>query len=614
MLRAIPASLVRAGLVAACVGCGAAPLPREARSDVMDRLVAALPRGAASCVLTAPRWVSDQRRAVLEGASRESTLGWSRTPHVAASVRCRYEGAREGTVVRAWIDGEIALDALPMHVRAEGAPCEADTCDWPVARIDGEFVEIVSEGVEAGPERGAEAELARLLSQHPRALEIVVSDAEVRVLALDGEALREIVRDDAGRFDRTLSWDEIEVRAEDQRIRREHALRGEPTRTVVPLESIDFLDDAHLRAQLSARLERAARRRRAAVDAELEAVARAALERRSEDLGVVDLALEALRRTGHVDDALAWVERLARSEDHDEERAARVRSRGWAIAIRAEHPSAAARLIEAGLATPEDAETMSEALAGALAGLPDGRVAARAHVEPYELDRAVRHLRGVTAGATLTPITTDVALAPAGLVPTLLALMSETPFEPGLEVEVSARFSVSAVTSGVAVLEPSARFVVLPEIGVFAAGATLGAEIVVVADPFAAPGDGPFTLVVRIGPAGAPVSELAVAGEVRRGRVHLTAVSPAARGWDWERLGRDVVGPFATALERRFPDAQVEWEGEPRALRAMASDVRAFGYGECELEADVARCTVRPGQGLWMVLIAARSLGALPPE
>lgn len=600
------------------LGCAGAPDPAPSATeiDVAGLLIAPMPPGATSCVATAPYLVSDLRRAVLGEVSQADALGWARSPHVAAYARCRYEGERTGAVWRVLIDGEVPLEALPMHVRRAGEPCEADACDWPVAELDGAVIEVRSPGLSAGGPEAAEAELLDLWERTPHTLEISVSGEDTRVLALHPSGVRVSRATEGGPRYEVLSWDQVEVAADDRRLRRDRAVHGGIEWRVVPLESIDFLDETAVARQLELRLDRLRRRsgRAAAAEDELASLALAALERRSEDLSVVDLAVEALRRLGRTSEALDRLDRLAIEHDHDPEAVRRVRARAWALALRAGDVSAGERLAQAGLASAGDgAEALRMALVGAVSRTPVASPGAPP-LDPLDVEEEVRTWRAMVGSGAVTPLRAPVALAPLGIVPALLCLIAEDPFGEHTEVELAASFDVTSVVEGTVLISPALRLAVLPSLGVHARGATSLADAIhAMAEPFASPGVGPFVIVVRVGPSGAPTTEIRIEGTVRSGRVRVERVSPMAADWDWARLAEGLVTPFAEVVEHRFPDAEIRWaSADGRALSTLVSDLDAMGYAACETDGEEAICRPRAGLGLSAVLAGARSLGALP--
>jgi hypothetical protein len=600
----------------AALGCGASTervVPSASRTDVVGSLLEPMPRGASACVATAPYEVSEPEQRVLAEVGTADALGWRSGPSVIATAMCRYGGPRAGAVWRLLVDGEVDLGALPLRVREADAPCEADACDWPVARRDGPVLEIRSPGLTLDGGAGAERTLAALWSRIPHALEVSVGVDGARALSRAGGRVRERVESERERRATLLDWDELVVRAEDRRMRRERVLEAGDDRRLVACDEADFLDAEGIVEQLELRFERLERRReRSALEAELGACALMTLERRSEDRRAVSLALDALERIGQVGEALAWLDRMAVERDHDPEEARRAAAEAWALAARAADPSAGARLARAALVDAADPPARVEALRAALAGaLERGRAVGRA-ASPVEVEETVWRWRRLVSAGSASPLASPVRLPSLGVVPTLLCLVSDAPFEADTEIEVAATFDVASVVEGAIVAQPGFRLAVLPALGVHAVG-TGTVALEAMAEPFRSPGAGAFVVVVRARRGGGTVAELRLEGRVERGAVLVERVSPEAAAWDWNGLAEGVFAPFAAVLERRFPDPELRWRlDDHAALEALAADVEALGQARCSVDEGGVRCRVRPGRGLDAVLTAARSLGLLP--
>ena len=587
---------------------GAAHLEGGSARELGRTLLRGMPRGADRCVYTAPHLVSDRRRALLAEISEADALGWARSPHVAAYVRCRYQGAREMVVWRLAIDGELDREALPMHVRWEEA-CEADACDWPLARWDGEVLELRSPALVDRERAGVEAELRTLLARQPQILEARLREDAVTFFSLDEAGVREVRRDET-RHERVLAWEEVEVLAADRRLRREHALGAASERFLVA-DAVPWSDGDAVAAQLELRLERSRRRtseRRARVTAELSSFADEALLRRPEDGRVLELSLRLLSELGQIDDALARLDRARVEADFDEERRRWVMGLGWELAVRADHPSAALRLVEAGLAGDEDdarslAPLLAEALSRDVVG-PTSR---------SDVEAEILRMRALSGTAPLVTLERPVAMAPLGLLSALLALLADET----APVEIYASLDVASVPSAtVAVLRDGTALTMLPGRGMHAAHELGSLELFDAAsEALRSPGDGPFVVEIRIGPREAPSRVLRLSGTARRGRFSLEAVSSTASGWDWPRIARHLVTPFADAAELRFPSPELHWEGESDELLAQVeSELELMRLAECELGRRSLTCTARAGRHREAILGAARALEVLPIE
>lgn len=567
-----------------------------------------MPRGADTCVFTAPHLVSDRRRALLADMSEADALGWARTPHVAAYARCRYRGDREVVVWRVLIDGELSRDDLPMRVRWEEA-CEADACDLPIARWDGDVLELRSPVARrARSDRGAEGELLSLVGRESRVLEARASDAEVSYLALVEGGVREVARAEARR-ERTLAWEEIEILAGDRRLRREHALDTSSER-FSPIDAVSWSDGDAVVAQLELRLQRLRRRtvRRARGLEELLTFAQRALAERPQDGRVLELALSAYVEAGRIEEALALVDAAIVEADYAEERQAWARGLGWELAIGADHPSAAARLVAAGLASDEaDGRALAPLLAEALGRDVVGETSRAA------IEEEVRRMRALAAGPALTPLARPVVMAPLGLLQALVALTTEEPETAPLEI--FGTFDVEGVPSAtVAVLRDGTRLAMLPGRG-FHAAHELGALDLVDAasEALRSPGDGPFIVEIRVGPYDIPTTVLRLSGTARRGRVSIEAVSAMAARWDWSRIARHLVQPFADAAELRFPEPELRWEGESNErLEEVQGELEIMRLADCALARNVLTCTPRAARARDTILAAARALEVLP--
>ena len=607
-------------LCLAALGCGGAserllPGPGSAGIDVVRDLVEPMPAGASACVATAPHEVTEAQWRMLAEIGAADALGWRSGPRVLASVRCRYGGVRAGAVWRLLVDGPPDLAALPLRVRDAEAPCEADACDWPAARRDGAVLEIRSPGLTPAGHAGAERALAALWSRIPHAVEVSVGDDGARALSRVGDRVRELVQTDRERHITLLDWDELGVRAEDRRLRRDRALEAGTDRRILPRDEADFLDAEGVVQQFELRFERLGRRAdRPSAESELGAFALATLERRSEDHRAVSLALEALERLGRAGEGLAWLDRLAVERDHDPVEARRAAAEAWALAVRAADPSAGRRLARAGLVDAAEEPARVEALRAALAGaLERGRAAGRP-VEPVQVEEAVQRWRRLAAPGSTSPLAAPVRLPALGVVPALLCLGIDAPFEADTEIEVAAAFEVASVVEGAVVIQPGFRLAVLPSLGVHAVGpASEAVAIEAMAEPFRSPGAGAFVVAVRARRGGGSVAELRLEGRVERGVVLVERVSPEAAGWDWARLADGLVAPFAAVLERRFPDPELRWRIEDRGAReALVGDLDALGHARCAVDEGGVRCRAEPGRGLAAVLTAARSLGLVP--
>lgn len=579
---------------------------------MLAALVAGLPRGADQCVATAPLLTSDRRRAVLGAISHADALGWARVPHVAAYVRCRYRGDRERIEWRIAIDGELDREALPMHVRWDDGECEADECDWPIASFEDGVLSLRSP-IRTTERRttGAEAELAAIVLRQPHLLEARITDESVTVWLLDDRlGVRELRRDGEGaRLDRLYSWDELEVMGADHALRRDHARRDGDGRHVA-LDAMRWSDGDAVLAQLQLRLDRLRRRsgaRRTALQGELATFALRALEERSEDAAVVAAALAALVEADRADEALMRADRLVVEADFDPDEARRMRALGWELAVRAGHASAAARLVEAGLALDTDD---GEALAPMIAEALERDVAGP--TRPQDVESELLRIRALADGGTTVPLPSPVVLEPLGIVWGLVELAAEDPRTTPLEIVAVLPLSVIPSATVVA-LRDGTRMTALPGRALHVVRPAGGTEVLESAAPaLRGPGDGPFVVEVRVGPTDAPTRVLRLEGRVRRGLLSLERVSADAVGLDWDRIGRHLITPLASLAEHAFPPPELVFRGEPtEMLERVRGDLAVMRLAECSLRDATLRCAPRPGREHEAAVAAARALGVL---
>lgn len=599
-------------MVPLLLACGGAPAPVRSvpAPALLARLVADLPAGADQCVATAPHLVSDRRRALLEELSDADALGWARTPHVAAYVRCRYRARRESMVWRVIIDGELDREVLPMHVRWEGEACEADACDWPIASWDGSILTLRSPDADAVRGVGVETELRALVARLPEILEVRVSSESLHLRTLEEDGVRELRR--AGsRRERTLSWDEVEVLAADQRIRRERVLARASER-VLDEASLDWSDGDAIAAQLELRRARVSRRsgaRRGPAGDELARFALRALDERGADGRVLDLSLRALVEVGRIEDALARADRAAVECDFDPDRARAMRALGWELAVRGDSPSAAGRLVEAGLARdPDDARALAPLLAEAL----DREVVGP--TSRTDVEAEIRRLVALRAAEGLVALDRPVSISPLGIVPALVALLTMEP--ESSTIEVAAWLDVDVPVATVAVIPAGPHLTILPGRSMHALHIGGPLEVLdTAAEALRSPGDGPFALEMRLGPVDAPERVVRIEGRIRRGRLSLERVSSAIARWDWARIARHLVDVFGASLELRFPSPELSWSGEPEELlRQVGSELSMMHLAECSASAERVTCRPRAGRSRDAIIAAARALLVLPPD
>ncbi len=611
-MRAVRSALTTS-LVALLVACGARSEARPsdaASAPLLAELVADLPPGADQCVVTAPHLVSDRRRALLADLSDADALGWARTPHVAAYVRCRYRARRESVVWRMILDGELDREVLPMHVRWEGEPCSADACDWPIASWDGRVLRMHSPESDTVRGVGVEVELRTLVERSPHLLEARLSSESLHLRTLEADGIRE-VRRAGSRRELVLSWEEVEVLAADQRIRRERTLARASERAIDE-DALDWSDGDAVAAQIELRRARLARRsggRRTAAEGALADFALRAIEERGADGRVLDLALRALSDTGRLDDALARADRAAVECDFDPERSRAMRALAWELAVRGGSPSAPQRLIDAGLAEDEgDARALAPLLAEAL----DREVVGPTSRSDVEAE--VLRLAALSTSAPLVELDRAVTVPPLGLLPALVALLTSEP-EAGT-IEVAAWADVDVPVATVAVLPAGPRLSILPGRAMHALHVGGPLEVLDTAtEALRAPGNGAFALEVRLGPVDAPERVVRVEGQVRRGRLSIVRVSATAARWDWPRIARHLVEVFADSLEMRFPSPELTWSGEStELLRQVGSELSMMHLADCNASDARVVCTPRAGRSREAIIAAARALLVLPPD
>jgi hypothetical protein len=608
---------VAVALLIGSVACGGAAcgsgLP-EARVEVarplLARLVADLPPGADQCVVTAPHLVSDRRRALLAELTDADALGWARTPHVAAYVRCRYRSRRESIVWRMLIDGELDREVLPMHVRWEGDACEADACDWPVAAWDGSILSLRSPDTDAVRGVGVEVELRALVARMPQLLEARLTGESLRLRTLEDDGVRELRRGSARR-ELVLSWEEMEVLAADHRIRRERTLARASER-LLDGEALDWSDGDAIAAQLELRRARVSRRsaaRRGAAGEELARFALRAIEERGADARVLDLALRALVEVGRIDDALARADRAAIECDFDPERARAMRALGWELAVRGDSPTAAQRLVDAGLARdPDDARGLAPLLAEAL----DREVVGP--TSRTDVESEVLRLAALAVPGPLVALERPIAMSPVGVLPALVALVTMEP--EANTIEVAAWLDVDVPVATIAVIPAGPRLSILPGRAMHALHVGGPLEVLeTAAEALRAPGDGPFALELRLGAVDAPQQIVRIEGRIRRGRLSLERVSPALARWDWPRIARHLVEVFGDSLAPRFPASDLSWSGESaELLDQVGSELSMMHLAECNVSPERVVCTPRAGRSRDAIIAAARALQVLPPH
>jgi|GEM_PF-3088513 len=603
-----------AGLVSIVLllSCGGAPTRERtaATRPLLTQLVEDLPAGADQCVATAPHLVSDRRSALLAELSDADALGWARTPHVAAYVRCRYRARRESIVWRMLIDGELDRDVLPMHVRWEGEACEADACDWPIASWEAPILTLRSPDSDTVRGVGVEAELRTLVARLPQLLEVRLTSESMHLRTLEEDGVRELRRT-TSRRERVLSWDEVEVLAADQGIRRERTLARASER-LVDAAALDWSDGDAVAAQLELRRARVARRsgaRRGAAGEELASFAIRALDERGADGRVLDLSLRALVEVGRIDEALSRADQAAIECDFDPERARAMRALGWELAVRGDSPTAAQRLVDAGLARDaEDARSLAPLLAEAL----DREVVGP--TSRTDVEAEVLRLVELSVGGPLVTLDGPVALSPLGVLPALIALVTMEP--EANTIEVAAWLDVDVPVATVAVLAAGPHLTILPGRAMHALHIGGPLEVLdTAAEALRSPGDGPFALELRLGPVDAPQRVVRMEGRIRRGRLSLERVSPALARWDWPRIARHLVDVFGDSLELRFPSPELSWSGESaELLRQVGSELSMMRLADCNASPERVVCTPRAGRSRDAILAAARALSVLPPD
>ncbi len=263
----------------ALTACAGSPAPaaipttstRSSRDELTARLCELLPARAHECVVSWPASVSPRRRPEVMTVSEAGRLSGADAP-VRAYASCVDRGSEAAAVARVSVlllaerpESREALEAaLPISVRWEGEPCEADTCALPVARLEGDRLLLTRRPYDA-PERAPDAAQLACAAVQAGAVE-----ARAWVTS-GGVAIRELHADEGGvevsvrrrghartrreRFD----WAELGLRLVDADISRQAALRDAEAGRVHGLSELDLTNESTVDLQIMVRERRLAR-------------------------------------------------------------------------------------------------------------------------------------------------------------------------------------------------------------------------------------------------------------------------------------------------------------------------------------------------------------------
>ncbi|AKF06534.1 hypothetical protein DB32_003683 [Sandaracinus amylolyticus] len=649
-------------LVASCGGAqddGETTAREEtATLDEATRLAMLLPSSADRCSVARPSLVADRRRPLILHASQGDVLAWSRDLRIvayASSRRLDERGRAQSVTLLSLAGGqgerrEELEAALPVRVRWEGEPCRADQCDLPRASmLDGRTLRI---------ERGAPSEARAggspcvdLAIAWPSAVELDVSrqDCEEaraegcvqrRILEPTDDGLRQRVEDALeseraamraleslrlvpgieGGIDvdrrgatvvtlRAISWAELELLLEDERIERAAYRRRDEARRTRALDDVDVESLPLVRQQVQLREERLARlhgegRRRAAD--ELATLLSAATTRHlaTRPADALDLARRLVRvQLDELDDPAGAAQTIdaalatgtaPRETWRGLRREARIASLVRALAT----PDEASALDDAASAMREDGlapdDTTARAAARDLAAL-------RAAGATHELaESAWTHARAVTRRAMPLRAMPSGAGAPIAALPATLAWLAELGGDPGpFSVFVVVRGTLAegarAVTGDDA---PVLRFEHLADRATLAgSGASIDALLRLGASIESALAPGPLTIDVVLTSISTPSVErtLRFEGELGIGRVRIARGDAWIARHDWPAVERYLADPLRAMGARLFPPPELvvraTSEEEAARLARIGDDPP---QARCAAEGPEVRCIPRP--------------------
>lgn len=678
-LRSIAGTL--AAVLVGCAGAGEAVIRGEAagRDDAFE-LALLLPPDAERCTVARPARLADRRRPLILRASQGDALAWARQPRVVAYASSHHEdpatGARRTTTLvrlsEPHADAQRIAelrDALPLRVRFEGEPCEREECRRPLATLlDPRTLRIErgDPGDRAGRARRADSACVALAIAWPAAIELDAERRECpsasgerteqcwqrRILVASDDGIDERVEISLGDEDaaarelalleampgvqggiaidrrgatvvrtRALSWTELELILEDERIEREAYARREEARRLAPVDRVDVSHPGAVRAQARLREERMAAlrgaARRAAAEEILALLARGYERHPSE----VDLAERLVRiALDELDDdaaALRTIETALASGLASPEAWRRLRreARVAALARAPEDPSAldaaAARLLEDGIATErEEARRAARDLAAARAvGVP-----ARDRVAYEIVEAAWAEARALVARSPRLTSLPPGAGAPISSLPATLAWLAEQDGEVGpLSVFVVARGAghPTARAGGAERSEDVALVRVDGAAGERSGSGSGGALAIAVAGSAAsidgllrlgallemALAPGPVVIdvsVASISSPGAPRT-LRLEGEAGIARVRIERADAWTARHDWGRVERYLAEPLRALAGRVFPPptlvVRATSEEEARELARVGDDPPA---SRCVARGAEVHCEPRP--------------------
>ncbi|UJR80855.1 hypothetical protein [Sandaracinus amylolyticus] len=685
MVRVVRAVLGAAlALVASCAGAQGEheTTAREetASLDEAARLAMLLPSSADRCSVARPSLVADRRRPLILHASQGDVLAWSRDLRIVAyaSARRLDERGRAQSVTLLSLAGgqgerRDELEAsLPLRVRWEGEPCRADQCDLPRASMLDARTLRIERGAPSDA-RAGDSPCVDLAIAWPSAVELDVSRQDCedtrsegctqrRILEPTDDGLRQRVEDSLGSeraamraleslrlvpgleggIDvdrrgatvvtlRSISWAELELLLEDERIERAAYRRRDEARRTRALDEVDVESLPLVRQQVQLREERLARlhgegRRRAAEElaALLSAATMRHLATRPED--ALDLARRLVRvQLDELDDPAGASQTIdaalatgvaPRETWRGLRREARIASLARALASPDETSAltdAASALREDGLA-PDD--TTARAAALDLAVL-------RAAGATHELaESAWTHARAVTRRAISLRAMPSGAGVPIAALPATLAWLAELGGDPGpFSVFVVARATLAegtrAVTGHDAPDEARVlRFEHLADRATLAgSGASIDALLHLGASIESALAPGPITIDVVLTSISTPSVErtLRFEGELGVGRVRIERGDAWIARHDWPAIERYLADPLRAMGARLFPPPELvvraTSEEEAAHLARIGDDPP---QARCAAEGIEVRCVPRPDSDARGALrrIVRASLGA----
>jgi len=626
------------------VSCAGPRAPRALRpaapADDGVLLASWLPERADRCAITWPGRVPSRRRALVAPQSWADPDTWEPALRVTAYARADAELEDGRRALRSYFRFAGDVDAIReraehLPVRWEGEPCEGISCRRPVARwMDDRTIEVARHGwprrslpvatadcirasraspgaVEVGARRGTGRTvhgglaLRRAITADTDGIEIRitipfrdVSDAEIGVEALREarpvwESLTPLRSPDrtvtrAGRVVHIRDphpWVELELAAEDQRLRQQASAQMLSRSEPLPLDRVDVRRMAVVRHQVrlrSGELERAhgpARRRRAETLAEL--LARAHEAHPGEvwlAMRRARLLMDELDRPGAARELAEAV--LAAELGADEPRWRSLRREAVA---RASPDALAAVLVEDGVADSADAPRAAADIARLTTEGVD-----------YEWAEGAWQLGGELTGDAPTVSRTGT-LSRRGALGALVAL-----------ARIGARDAAGALQIAVsteAELEPHAFGATGPELLVFR-GARGGSVIVAAlstvelievrrlaerVDPLL--GVGRATFVVQLGEPGAEPTRRRLEGAMRADGLHVRRASPALRDVSIADVERFLAGPLHDLPAALFPPPQLTVrETSPEAAARLWRLADELAPGACASAGPLLRC------------------------